>query len=332
MIQLHEISTAAAATPSVAAKKTLFLDSADGRPKLKDSAGVVTKLDGDDFTSPTGTGLASVTAGAVDAVAKPIGAAAATDILDRQSGDARFAPITHTHVITDTTGLQTSLDAMVETIFSTCFIAYTDFAYAGLPLGINTTLMSLGTIAQVNVSGHSGASSFTLNATASNASGIGTSRVSGITGLNDIQFGVGKALFGCSLQTSATLSTVGNPYTLLLGYVNSSLTTTAGVYFRYDQTQSVWQAVCKSASVETVVNTDITVVVSTIYKLRIEINSDGTQALFYIDGVLKATTTTNIPTGTGNRVHGLVSIVRLSTGTTDSSFTMMRAYWIVKDL
>jgi len=247
-----------------------------------------------------------------------------------------FPPEDHNHAIADTSGLQAALDAkvgtdIIETIFSTCFIAYSDFAYSSGPLGMNTLMLGVGTIAQSNVSGHSGATTFGVASTASYPSGLGTSRASGTGGLNDIQIGVGKALFGCLLQTSATLSTVGNPYTLLMGYVNSSVSTTAGVYFRYDQTQSVWVAVCKSEGVETVVNTDITVTISATYRLRIEVNAGGTQALFYIDGVLKATITTNIPTGTSNRVHGLTSIVRIATGTTDSSITMMRAYWIIQD-
>lgn len=325
MIKLTEISSTDAVTPSNVAQKTLFLDSADGRPKLKDSAGVVTKLDGDDFTSPTGTGLASVTASAVDVAAKPIGVASATDILDRQSGDARYSAIAHTHS-------NIEMDA-IENLFSTYFIAYSDFTHASvLPLGLSVSLTSLGTVATANVSGHSGATTFSLNSIAVNASGVATSRVSGITGINDIQLGVGQARANGILQISATLSTVGNPYTIFVGFVNSVTAPTSGVYFRYDQTQSVWQAVCKSASVETVVNTDITVTVSTIYRWRIALNADGTEALFYIDGVLKATIITNIPTGTGNRVFGLATIARLLTGTTDSSFTMMRVCWIVKDL
>jgi len=142
MIKLTEISSTDAVTPSNVAQKTLFLDTADGRPKLKDSTAAVTELDGADgadgtsflvgtvdpttegndgdsyfnktsqtyfgpkaagvwpagvslggFVSPTGTGLASITAGALDAAAKPIGVASATDILDRQSGDARFSSL-----------------------------------------------------------------------------------------------------------------------------------------------------------------------------------------------------------------------------------------------
>ncbi len=139
MIKLTEISSTDAVTPSNVAQKTLFLDSADGRPKLKDSTAAVTELDGADgssvlsgtaapttegvdgdfyirtttnylygpkaggvwpagvslvgpgFTAPTGTGLVSVTAGSLDAASKPIGVASATDILDRQSGDGRYA-------------------------------------------------------------------------------------------------------------------------------------------------------------------------------------------------------------------------------------------------
>ena len=135
MIILHEIAAASAVTPSAAAKKTLFINTADGRPWLKDSSGVSTPLDGNTilygtaaptiegndgdfyirtttnyiygpkaggvwpagislvgpgFSAPTGTGLVSVTSGALDAASKPIGVASATDILDRQSGDTRY--------------------------------------------------------------------------------------------------------------------------------------------------------------------------------------------------------------------------------------------------
>lgn len=55
------------------------------------------------FTSPTGTGLASITGSALDAAAKPIGVASATDILDRQSGDARYAASSHAHSAADIT-------------------------------------------------------------------------------------------------------------------------------------------------------------------------------------------------------------------------------------
>jgi len=249
------------------------------------------------------------------------------------------ASTSHTHAIADTTGLQTALDTkvgseIVEAIFASRYIAYTDFGWefnAGTFMGLNTFQVSNGTIAQTNVSGHSSAILITVGTTAVGVVGVVTSRSANTNGLNDIQLGVGKAIAGGLLQMSATLASVGTPYTVRAGFANNPNSDTAGVFFRYDQTQSVWQAVCKTGGVETVVNTDITVAVSTTYRWRIEINAAGNQALFYLDWVLKATIATNIPTGTSNRVHGQVELLRLSNGATSSTLKLMRAYWIVED-
>lgn len=249
------------------------------------------------------------------------------------------AATVHTHAVGDTTGLQAALDTkvgseIVEAIFASRYIAYTDFGweyYAGTFQGLNVVQVSNGTIAQTNVSGHSSAVLITVGTTAVAVVGVVTSRSASTNGLNDIQLGVGKSIAGGLLQMSATLATVGTPYTVRAGFCNNPNSDTAGVFFRYDQTQSVWQAVCKTGGVETVVNTDITVAVSTTYRWRIEINAAGNQALFYIDGVLKATIATNIPTGTGNRVHGQVELLRLSNGASSSTLKLMRAYWIIED-
>lgn len=89
-----------------------------------------------------------------------------------------------------------------------------------------------------------------------------------------------------------------------------------GVYFRY--THSVnsgqWQCVSRSNSVETVTNTSIAPSTSAFQTMFIDINAAGTEALFYIDDVLVATHTTNIPTGIA-RVTGHGWNHRKSVGT-----------------
>jgi len=89
-----------------------------------------------------------------------------------------------------------------------------------------------------------------------------------------------------------------------------------GVYFRY--THSVnsgqWQCVSRSNSVETVTNTSIAPSTSVFQTMFIDINAAGTEALFYIDDVLVATHTTNIPTGIA-RVTGHGWNHRKSVGT-----------------
>lgn len=90
-----------------------------------------------------------------------------------------------------------------------------------------------------------------------------------------------------------------------------------GVYFRY--THSVnsgqWQCVSRSNSNETVTNTSIAPSTSVWRVMFIDINAAGTEALFYIDDVLVATHTTNIPTGIA-RVTGHGWNQRKSVGTT----------------
>lgn len=58
------------------------------------------------------TGAGVLTATGTDTFAmRGIGASSSTDIPDRAAADLRYAPITHTHAISDTTGLQAALDA-----------------------------------------------------------------------------------------------------------------------------------------------------------------------------------------------------------------------------
>jgi hypothetical protein len=95
-----------------------------------------------------------------------------------------------------------------------------------------------------------------------------------------------------------------------------------GVYFLYDEggvtsgstASPNWQCVTSSNSVRTFTSTSVAV--SNSYtKLRIEINDAATQVLFYINGTLVATHTTNIPTGTA-RSANWGSIVQKQVGTT----------------
>jgi hypothetical protein len=59
-------------------------------------------------------------------------------------------------------------------------------------------------------------------------------------------------------------------------------------------------------------------------KYEIDINPAGTQALFYINGTLVCTHTTNIPTGAGRTTSPRVQIIK-STGTT--ARTLLVDYW-----
>lgn len=87
-----------------------------------------------------------------------------------------------------------------------------------------------------------------------------------------------------------------------------------GVFFRY--THSVnsgeYEAVCRAGGVETA--TDTNVAATTSYKVfEIRVNEAATSVTFYIDGVLVATISTNIPTGVDSNFY---SHILKSAGTT----------------
>jgi len=82
-----------------------------------------------------------------------------------------------------------------------------------------------------------------------------------------------------------------------------------GAYFLYDS-QGVstgstasgnWQIVTTSNSVRTFTTTAVAIDNANLQKLRIDVNSSGTEVNFYIDEILVGTHTTNIPTASGRR-------------------------------
>jgi len=82
-----------------------------------------------------------------------------------------------------------------------------------------------------------------------------------------------------------------------------------GIFFRYEGgTDTNFQCVTESADTQTIV--DSGVVVDTAYH-EFEIDCDGVNAIFKIDGVQVANITTNIPTGinliTGNQINSLTT-------------------------
>jgi len=91
---------------------------------------------------------------------------------------------------------------------------------------------------------------------------------------------------------------------------------TDGIYFRSTNGDN-WFAVCRSNNTESVTDTGIAIGALDAYRnFEIRVNATGTSVTFFIDDVIYATITTNIPTGV-NRVTGIgFFIIRVSaTGT-----------------
>lgn len=135
-----------------------------------------------------------------------------------------------------------------------------------------------------------------------------------------MRFGLGRARAGIRTRI-LTLSDATNTWTFRAGFSDNLLgEATDGAFFRY--TDSVnggrFQAVTRNNNVETAADTGVAVAANTTYRLLVDVNAAGTSVDFYIDGVLVATITTNIPTASGRETGFVIQCLR-SAGTTGIS-------------
>ena len=123
--------------------------------------------------------------------------------------------------------------------------------------------------------------------------------ISGATATFNI--GANKTRFGAWMFLGISgLSTPANRFWWRAGFGAVGLIDiTYGVFFEYidDENSGRWQATTTDGVGQTSTDTGITVAASRWYKLEAEVNAAGTEVDFFIDGVLVATNTTNIPTG-----------------------------------
>lgn len=120
-----------------------------------------------------------------------------------------------------------------------------------------------------------------------------------------------------------TLGSAGERYTAYVGFGDNigAGDMTDGCYFRYNDNvnSGKWECVTAAAGVRTA--TDSTVAaVGTFCIFEVRINAAGTSVEYYINDVLVATNTTNIPTGAN--YFGLVFKIEKSVGTTSRSLHM----------
>lgn len=136
----------------------------------------------------------------------------------------------------------------------------------------------------------------------------------------------GITRFGCWIRTETNLSDGVNRYVIRQGIGSISLPNIInhGIFFEYvdDQNGGRWQAICGDApGVETSVDTGVTVIADTWYKLEWECNTAGISVEFFIDDISVAIIATNIPLGTGFNMFTNIHIMKLL-GTT------FRFYWV----
>lgn len=131
-----------------------------------------------------------------------------------------------------------------------------------------------------------------------------------------ITFTGGSWAYRCDLNIP-TAADVTDTFSGVAGFVDVlSPLPSYGAYFRYQYTENSgnWTCVTVSGGVETTTTTGVAAVHATSYRaLEILVNAAGTSVQFWVDGVLKATHTTNIPGvwGIGPAVG-----IRKSAGTT----------------
>lgn len=132
--------------------------------------------------------------------------------------------------------------------------------------------------------------------------------------------GLGRARFAakCAIHT---LSNGTDSYQARIGFADSfsAVDPVDGVFFRYSEgiNGGKWQAVTRSNSAESVADTGVTPAADALQLFVVDVNAAGTSADFYIDGVKKATITTNIPTGAGRDTGYGIGAVK-SAGTTST--------------
>lgn len=126
-----------------------------------------------------------------------------------------------------------------------------------------------------------------------------------------------------------TASDGTDTFTVHLGYFdNLGSEPTDGVCFRYTHgtNSSRWECVTRSNGSETATDSGVGLSAGTFRVFEIEANAAGTSVAFYIDGVLKATHTENIPTGSG-REMGFGARILKSAGTTSRSVQLDLIAW-----
>jgi hypothetical protein len=138
---------------------------------------------------------------------------------------------------------------------------------------------------------------------------------------NPFVFGIGLARFQAKAAVHV-LSDGTDTFTTRIGFLDGlSADGADGAFFRY--THSVnsgkWECVVQSNSVEgTPADSGVTVVADAWKTFRVEVNAAGTEVTFYIDDVLVATVSTNIPTASGRETsYGVMA--QKSAGTTDTT-------------
>lgn len=120
---------------------------------------------------------------------------------------------------------------------------------------------------------------------------------------------------------TGTLANSTQNFFIINGFSDGN-TPVDGVFFRYNIANNAnnWEIVTRSNSVETALDTGITVNTNWT-KQQISINNDATEAKFFIDGLLVGIINSNIPVGAGRQTNCMLAIVSTA-GTTSKGLNV----------
>lgn len=110
-----------------------------------------------------------------------------------------------------------------------------------------------------------------------------------------------------------TLSTSGERYKIIFGLVGDSTTSTIndGIYFEYsDATSANWRIASANDGTRSEANTSTVVAAGTWVRLEVAASATASVISYLINGSTVATSTTNIPTGTGDPVSPILGIFK----------------------
>ena len=184
----------------------------------------------------------------------------------------------------------------------------------------NTTGMKFGLVSStsggangaINVDGRFGV----LRSTTGSAAAI-NQRAGVLGGSTPVAFGTNAYRIVVNAAPTVALLTGALTGAIRIGFIDSSTAeSTDGAFFRSTDGGN-WFAVTRSNNTETATDTGIALSDLDVYQnFDIRVNADGTSVTFYIDDVLYATITTNIPTGSTRALGvGFFIIRTVATGT-----------------
>lgn len=164
---------------------------------------------------------------------------------------------------------------------------------------------------------------------------VATNRIFTGSVATTISVSSGRLIYSTDIRIP-TLSTSTERFQFLAGFfgTQTAITQANGVYFLYDEggastgstASANWQLVTTSNSIRTYQVTSIPIVANTWYNLTLDINASGTSVLFYINGTLVGTITTNIP-NTIARAVSFGNFINKTVGTTARTYQVDWIYF-----